>query len=210
MAEPGLDNRHSEKMEKFLDDMKTTAGSRFNAARRLEDNDRNLTWITAMTSAYIIGLTILPYFWKLPQTVTDMLNLATVVLSVVILAAALLHNSKRDTVNAEQHHRSALEIKEIHREMAAREDITASELLDYTKKYSAVLQKYSVNHGNLDFRKYMADRPEQFKFLNLRSRLVIKASLAVRDYFQIALLFVITVGFIWLVFFYALPFRIPG
>ena len=92
----------SPQVQKVLDDMKATAGSRFNAAKRLEANDLTLTWITAMTSAYIIALTVLPYFWKLPQKVTDTLNLTTVVLSVIILVSALLHNSKRDAVNAER------------------------------------------------------------------------------------------------------------
>jgi hypothetical protein len=100
----------SPQVQKLLDDMKATAASRFNAAKRLEANDRNLTWITAMTSAYIIALTVLPYFWKLSPRVTDTLNLVTVVLSIVILVSALLHNSKRDAVNAEQHHRSALDV----------------------------------------------------------------------------------------------------
>ncbi len=201
-------NAPSEKVEKFLHDMKATAGSRFNAAKRLENNDGDLTWITAMTLAYIIALTVLPYFWKLPQAVADTLNLATVVLSVVILASALLHNSKRDAVNAEQHHRSALEIKEIYREVAARGCLTELELLDYNKKYSAVLQKYSVNHSDLDFQKYMVERHEQFAFLTSTVRYRIKISLLARDNFQTVLLFAITVGFFWLVFFYALPFRL--
>jgi uncharacterized membrane protein len=205
-----LQHAPSGKVEKFLHDMKATAGSRFNAARRLEDNDGHLTWITAMTSAYIIALTILPYFWKLPQAVTDTLNLATVVLSVVILASALLHNSKRDAVNAEQHHRSALEIKEIHREVAARGTISEDEFLDYTRKYSAVLQKYSINHSDLDFQKYMVDRPEQFTFLTFVARLKIRVMLVIRDNLQMALLIAVTGGFLWLVFFYALPVRLPS
>ena len=44
--------------------MKVTAGSRFNAAKYLETHDRNLTWVTAFTSVYIITITIIPYFWS--------------------------------------------------------------------------------------------------------------------------------------------------
>ncbi len=203
-AQPGP----SPQVQKLLDDMKVTAGSRFNAAKRLEANDRNLTWITAMTSAYIIALTVLPYFWKLPQRAADTLNLTTVVLSVVILVSALLHNSKRDAVNAEQHHRSALEIKEIHREMLMRGNaIEPDALLRSADRYSAILQKYSVNHNDLDYKKFQADRPEQFAHLSKFARLRTLAVLAIMDNIQIICLVAITAGCLWLVFFYALPLR---
>ena len=199
----------SPQVQKVLDDMKATSGSRFNAAKRLEANDRNLTWITAMTSTYIIALTVLPYFWKLPQRVTDTLNLTTVVLSIIILVSALLHNSKRDAVNAEQHHRSALEIKEIHREMLARGGaIDTDALLKFVERYSAILQKYSVNHNDLDYKKFQTDRPEQFAYLGKFVRLRTLTALAIRDNVQMVCLTSVTVFCLWLVFCYALPLRI--
>lgn len=201
----------SPQVQKLLDDMKVTAGSRFNAAKRLEANDRNLTWITAMTSAYIIALTILPYFWKLPQRAADTLNLTTVVLSVIILVSALLHNSKRDAVNAEQHHRSALEINEIRREMLVRGSaIEPDALFRFAEKYSSVLQKYSVNHTDLDYKKFQTDRPEQFAYLGRFTRFRTLLALAIRDNIQIICLAAITIGCLWLVFFYVLPLRMAG
>lgn len=204
-------DKPSPPVQKVLDDMKATSGSRFNAAKRLEANDRNLTWITAMTSAYIIALTVLPYFWKLPQRVTDTLNLTTVILSVITLVSALLHNSKRDAVNAEQHHRSALEIKEIHREMLARGSAIATDtLLKFIERYSAILQKYSVNHNDLDYKKFQTDRPEQFAYLGKSARLRTLTALAIQDNIQMICLLAITVFCLWLVFFYALPLRMAG
>jgi hypothetical protein len=164
-----------------------------------------------MTSAYIIALTVLPYFWKLPQRVTDTLNLTTVVLSVIILVSALLHNSKRDAVTAEQHHRSALEIKEIHREMLARGSaIDTDALLKFVERYSAILQKYSVNHNDLDYKKFQTDRPEQFAYLGKFARLRTLTALAIRDNMQMICLAAITAFCLWLMFFYALPLRIAG
>ncbi|WP_411969144.1 SLATT domain-containing protein [Mesorhizobium sp. CA15] len=88
----------------LLRSLKMTAGSRFNAGKRMEKHDRRLTFLTAMTSAYVIALTVLPYFIKLPVPVTDHLNLFTVVLSVVILISSLLQYSSNNTVKAEQYH----------------------------------------------------------------------------------------------------------
>src|SRR5882762_8550877 len=98
--------------EHLLKSLKSTAGARFIAAARLEARDRRLTRVTAFTSTYVILLTIFPYFIKLPTPITDMFNLITVGLSVVILVSSLLQYSSGDILNAEQHHRSGLEINE--------------------------------------------------------------------------------------------------
>src|SRR4051794_35561518 len=71
--------------EKLLHYIKATSGSRFNAAKRLNSKDRALTRVTAFTSAYLIVLTVLPYFMKVPQEIADDLNLITVVFTIVIL-----------------------------------------------------------------------------------------------------------------------------
>jgi hypothetical protein len=198
-----------DQFDKLLEALKVTAGSRFNAATRLENNDRNLTWVTAMTSAYIIALTIIPYFWKLPARATDSLNLVTVVLSVVTLVCALLHNSRRDAVNAEQHHRSALEINELRREMLVQGDSGDKEkLIDFSSRYNAILQKYSINHSELDYYKFISERPVEFPWFGRYSRLKIKMFLVVRDNTQAIIMLSITAFFLWMIFCYALPLRV--
>ncbi|MGJ0533269.1 SLATT domain-containing protein [Methylocystis sp.] len=186
--------------------MKATAGSRFNAAKYLEEHDSNLMLLTAITSVYIIALTIIPYFWKLPKNVLDNLNLFTVVLSVVILVAALLQNSRRDAVNAEQHHRSGLEINELRREISVYgASIDEAKLLDFAAKYSAVLQKYSINHTDLDYQKYIAERPEQFPWMGWLYRFKVGILFLIRSYKPIIVLVTITIMVTWLIFFYAMP-----
>jgi len=167
--------------------------------------------VTAITSVYIIAITILPYFWKLPTVVTDNLNLFTVVLSIVILVSALLQNSRRDAVNAEQHHRSALEINELLRELSARgSSISTEELIQFGLRYSVVLHKYSINHDQLDYEKFMADRPEQFPWFGLSSRLRVKVFFVLRSNLPLIVLFLISASVVYLVFGYAMPLRVPS
>ena len=82
--------------ERLIKAMKETAAARFIAASRLQEHDKRLTRLTAFTSAYIIALTILPYFVKMPTHITDLYNLITVALAVVILVASLLEYSSGD------------------------------------------------------------------------------------------------------------------
>src|SRR6185437_2594477 len=151
--------------ERLIKAMKETAGSRFIAAQRLEEHDKRLTRLTAFTSAYIIALTILPYFEKMPAHVTDLYNLITVAFSVVILVASLLQYSSGDVVNAEQHHRSALEINELRRLLLAEFNLAPQTIIDFTNKYNAVLQKYSINHDELDYQKYQLARAQEYPWL---------------------------------------------
>lgn len=102
------------------DSMRQTARSRFFAAKRLESRDRRITRLTAFCSAYIIALTAIPYFLKLPETVDDHINFLSLLMAVILLVSSLLQYSRLDIASAEQHHRSALEINELHREFVGR------------------------------------------------------------------------------------------
>lgn len=69
-----------------------------------------------------------------------------------MLVSSLLQYSSGDVVSAEQHHRAGLELSEIARELAIRLPIIEdTELLAMASRYSATLQKYSINHDDVDF-----------------------------------------------------------
>ena len=165
--------------EHLLKTMKQTAGSRFIAAKRLERHDKGLTRLIAFSSVYVVFLTVLPYFLKLTPHVTDLFNLGTVGLSLTILVSSLMQYSSGEVVSAEQQHRSGLEINEVRRELLLKEmSATPDELLDFTRRYNAVLQKYSVNHEDIDYLKYQLERPEDFPWITCWQRTKIALSLA--------------------------------
>ena len=112
-----MSGSHKNLFEDLIKRVDETARSRFIASKRLETRDQKIGWIIAMASSYTIILTVMPYFIKLPADITDILNFYTIGLSIVILVSSLLVASRRDTVKAEQHHRSALELNELKREI---------------------------------------------------------------------------------------------
>ena len=188
-------------VDHLLKSLKETAGSRFIAAKRLEDHDKRLTRLTAFTSAYIIALTILPYFIKLPMHVTDAYNLITVGFALVILVSSLLQYSSGDVVNAEQHHRSALEINEIRRLLLARQNVTQEVVVDFTNRYNAVLQKYSVNHDEMDYKKLQLERSSEYPWLTRRLRFWIATRLFITRHIPTAILAVVTVFVVGLLYY---------
>ena len=129
-------------------------------------------------------------------------------LSVVILVTSLLHNANRDAVNAEQLHRSALEINELYRELLAQGHVVGDENIKlFTERYNAVLQKYSVNHDEMDYLKYRITRPENFPWMTRRERMAKRLWLVLTQNTPIICLLAITLAVLWLVFSYALPAR---
>ncbi|WP_162895873.1 SLATT domain-containing protein [Novosphingobium sp. THN1] len=159
-------------IDNLLWNIRSTAGSRFAAAKRLERRDRSLTSLTAFSSAYIIILTVLPYIIKSSQSVSDRINLVTVAMAVVVLVSSLLQYSSGDIVNAEQYHRSALELKELRREIKAmRGSLSIDQFIDYSAKYSRILEKYSVNHDDIDYLRYKLENPSEFEMTKWQIRL---------------------------------------
>jgi hypothetical protein len=91
------------------------------------------------------------------------MNLLTLGLGVVILVASLLQYSSRDSVNAEQHYRCGLEIGELRRRLKiSAETITDDELSQVADQYALILQKYSINHDQIDYEQYQIERKEEY------------------------------------------------
>ncbi|MEI9994363.1 MAG: SLATT domain-containing protein [Rhizomicrobium sp.] len=197
-------------VEKLLEDMSSTKGARFNAAKRLEGRDKRMALLTAMASALVIALTVLPFIYRLTGTVSGDLSALTLAMSVLILAISLLQYSNNDAVNAEQHHRCALEINELRRELRARADvITPEQIKDFGERYGRILQKYSINQDDVDYDKYRLEHPEMHP-LGWTARLRIHWRLALANNWQSAFMWLIVIFAVWFFVFHILPARDLG
>lgn len=148
----------------LLRSLKTTAGSRFNASKRLAHVDKRLTALTAFTSALVIASTVLPKFIELPKTGQNWLELTTIALSVLLLASSVLQYASNHAVHSEIMNRSALDLQELKRELQFRdEDLQRDQFLEISKRYNQILQKYSLNHDDVDFWRYQLDYSTEFK-----------------------------------------------
>ena len=191
---------------KLLDNMKSTARSRFFAAKRLSAKDRILTMLTALTSGYLIVLTVVPYILHIDEPRTDIINFIVVAFAVVILVSSLFQYSSSDVVNAEQHHRSGLEINEIVRELVAYGDAVDKAIYDaYSLRYNSILQKYSVNHDDLDYMAVQLDRPQDYPWNGYWTRLGMRVSRLVGVGLPSIFLWLVSIGFVGVILFYAIP-----
>ena len=104
-------------------------------------------------------------------------------------------------MNAEQHQRCALEIDEIQRDLRVKmPDVTEGELQTFCHRYNAVLQKYSINHEEVDFMKHQIDRPHEYPWLGRWEKAKFRVQIVYSKYFSTLMLSIITLSLIWLIF----------
>jgi hypothetical protein len=152
--------------------IRDTARSRFVAARRLSDRDFKIVRISSFASGFLIINSILPYFLDRAEEKSDVLNLASVGLALTILISTLLQFSRVDSVSAEQHHRSGLELNELSRQMDGfSPHISNQQYKRFADKYNAILQKYSINHDPIDYRAVITERAHENPWLTKRTML---------------------------------------
>lgn len=191
--------------------MKTTAGCRFIAHKRLLALDAAWTRLTALSSAYVIVLTALPYFLSLPTHIADHINLATLALAIIVLIASLVQYASNNAATGEQFHRSALEINEIRRELdTASPTSNVSALQTVSEKYNAILQKYSINQDEIDYLRYQYDRPDEYPWIDAKKRSGIARIIFWSKYWSILVMAAITILWLALIFVYAIPSQIIG
>lgn len=190
--------------------MKTTAGCRFIAHKRLLALDAAWTRLTALTSAYVIVLTALPYFLTLPTHVADHINLATLAMAVIVLIASLVQYASNNAATGEQFHRSALEINEIRRELDANKSPNTDNLHSASEKYSVILHKYSINQDDIDYLRYQYERPDDYQWIDDKKRSEISRLVFWSKHWSTTVMSIITILWLALIFAYAIPSQVIG
>ncbi|GLU25537.1 SLATT domain-containing protein [Brucella sp. NBRC 12950] len=147
----------------LLKEMKRTKGSRFNASMRLEERARKRTRNTAYASASVVCLTLIPAFFDVFEPIEKAISLVTIALSIFILASSLLQTADADPVKADQFQRCALEINSLRREFRSTQNFSLKNTQEYSTRFDGILQRYNINHEEVDYEKYRLDHPDEFE-----------------------------------------------
>lgn len=148
--------------DQMVREMGVTKGCRFNAAKRLETLEKRRTVTIAAASIFVILLSLIPAMVPLPALLANLLTLITVGFSIIILVASILQAANSDSVKADQLHRCSLEINGIRHELRAVDSPDEAILKTFSRRYQEILQRYSVNHDDVDFEKYKIDHPNLY------------------------------------------------
>lgn len=145
-----------------MQEIKVTKGCRFNAAKRLEASERRRTSLIAFVSVCVIVVSLLPTFLATPEWLSGVITLLTVAFSVAILALSLMRTSNADAVKGEQLQRCAAELNSLRRLIRSDPGLDEVKLADYSKQYDSILQRFNINHDDVDFEKYKLEHPKEY------------------------------------------------
>jgi hypothetical protein len=200
-------------IDNFIRSLGETAGARIIAANRLARRDRRVTELTAFCSVYLLVLLVLPYLLNLPPEVISYLDFFRIILSIVILVAAIIHYSSNNYAKSEQLNRSGLELNELKREIEMRKGNMDSDELDILRiRYENLLQKYSVNHERFDRLQYQIENRDEYPLITSFSAFVMGTDISIRQSMPRTLLIIISaiMLFVVLSLFGSYPARFPG
>lgn len=150
-------------VEKLAWDLKVTAGCRFNAAARLTRKENSSNILVSVYSALLICVSIATFSLPLDSNLIRYASFGGIVASILLLVMSMRNFAHKFGVEAEQMHRSALEINELRRVLLALNAEMAEEQLEaFANRYNSVLQKWSINHAEEDFIKYKYSHKWEF------------------------------------------------
>lgn len=139
-------------VEKLAWDLKVTAGCRFNAASRLGRREKSSNILNSLYSALLICISIATFSLPFDSNWIRYASFGGIVASILLLVMSMRSFAHQYGVEAEQMHRCALEINELRRLLVSLNPEEAErQISEFSQKYNAILQKWSINHTEQDF-----------------------------------------------------------
>lgn len=153
----------------------TTKGARFQADKRNSELGRLSQTSTAFLTAYVIVLSLMPYFLRarLATEMGDIVNYTGTAVSIVLLAYSLLQSFREHNLRARMFHECGLSLSKLYNQLrqakSMEEETKQKELRNISDEYEDVLSRYD-NHENIDFEVFQTLKPKYFLLTKWRCR----------------------------------------
>lgn len=178
--------------QKLVNTIWKTQGARFTAQRRLAAMHRWSLGSIAIASLYVVGLSLIPWFFEIGESDERLLGLVTVLSAVGILVMSLLEAGERYEVRSERVHDCGLALGALMGELDVHvADARGTEgLTEYRQRYDAILKEHKENHERLDHRQFLASRRKDFGIGWWHAR-AINIAWSARTYWRFAVLIIL-------------------
>lgn len=174
----------------ILKDLQTqiwkTKGARFNAYRRLQSRK---SWGSYLVSTYSIYILAISIFLLTQTTANNILNLSSILGSLLILVFSLHENSLNAEQKSERHHICAKELTALYNKVKLRiHQSNISDIESLTDSYANIIDRCPENHEPIDYDFFKIEHKD------FNMSLVNKIIIALEYYaFKITCLIIITV-----------------
>ena len=166
-----------------------TKGSRFNAARRLNNKYQFSLSSISILSIYGIAIPMVQGIVKNPQCqkINDIYNVISLILSVFTLVISLLEGAKNYQLRAEKLHKNAVDISKLERKLElwmvsqSGDPNFPQKVRCISDEYEKLIKECPENHEPEDYNLFMAQNRKDFK-MSWLAELSIKIRLIIIDY----------------------------
>jgi hypothetical protein len=153
----------NKEIERLYKKIKETKGSRFVAAKRLEDIDAWSSFTINIFSIYIIVVNLLVLVESRPGFLTgDFITFITVSFSILILVLSNTINAKDYKSKAVEYHNCGTKLSELNDRLSFyQKELISPNLYDIkqiSKEYNEIINKSNLNHKTVDFDYYRFKR----------------------------------------------------
>ena len=156
-------NNMEKEIERLIKKIKETKGSRFVAAKRLEDIDSWSSLTINIFSVYIIAVNLLVLVEPRPEFLTgNFITFITVSFSILILVLSNTINAKDYKSKAVEYHNCGTKLSELNDRLSlyTKELISPNiyDIKQISKEYNEIINKSNLNHKTIDFDYYRFKR----------------------------------------------------
>lgn len=150
-------------IERLYKNIKETKGSRFVAAKRLEDIDAWSSLTINIFSIYIIVVNLLVLIESRPEFLTgNFITFITVSFSILILVLSNIINAKDYKSKAVEYHNCGTQLSELNDRLSLyKSGLISPNLYDIkqiSREYNEIINKSNLNHKTIDFDYYRFKR----------------------------------------------------
>jgi hypothetical protein len=163
-------------IERLYKNIKETKGSRFVAAKRLEDIDAWSSFTINIFSIYIIVVNLLILVESRPEFLTgNFITFITVSFSILILVLSNIINAKDYKSKAVEYHNCGTKLSELNDRLSLyKNGLISPNLYDIkqiSKEYNEIINKSNLNHKTIDFDYFRFKRikDKEYDYINCKN-----------------------------------------
>lgn len=145
-----------------------TRGCRFNAAKRMEMNEKWSTITINLVSVYIIAINLIIYLKNKPAILTEeLITMSTISLSILVIVISIIISTRDYKIKAHKFHNCGMALSRLYDKVCLwKTDVTSVQKEDISSlisEYNTIIETYDLNHDRIDYLVFMSQNTSAYK-----------------------------------------------
>ncbi len=145
-----------------------TRGCRFNAAKRMEMNEKWSTITISFVSVYIIAINLVVYLKNRPAILTEeLITMSTISLSILVIVISIILSTRDYKIKAHKYNNCGMDLSRLYDKVCLwKTDIASvqkTDIISLISDYNTILETYDLNHDRIDYMVFKSQNLSAYK-----------------------------------------------